>query len=151
MKLANHLILTAPFATLIAWDAGFVPAALLYGGAVLMDVDHFIFYAMRTGRYNLIEMFSWYEQSDKLCTSTSYYGLNIFHAAEVFALVSLAASYWPVLSWLLLGMGYHLLLDIIWLYRHPTISVKVRAFSWIEHLVRRWRGEREFWRDEGIL
>jgi hypothetical protein len=147
MKLASHLILTAPLVGFAAIQGGILPAALLYGGAVLIDVDHFIFYALRTGRYNPIEMFSWYDQADKHCTSSSYYGLNIFHTAEVFALISVAASFWPVLSWLLLGMGFHFILDIIWLYRHPTISVKVRAFSWIEHLVRRWRGEREFWRD----
>lgn len=147
MKLLSHLTLTAPLAGITAWQAGIEPAAWLSVGAVLIDVDHFIFYAMRTGRYNPCEMFSWYEHSDRHCTPTSYYGLNIFHTAEAFALISLAAVYWPAFSWLLLGMGYHLLLDIIWLYRHPTISVKVRAFSGIEHLVRRWRGEREFWRD----
>lgn len=147
MKPLAHILLTAPLAGAVAWQAGLIPAAVLYGGAVLVDVDHFIFYARRTGRYNPVEMFSWYDRADAMCTPTSYYGVNIFHVAEFFVLLALATPLFPLLSWLLLGMGFHLLLDLYWLYRHPVLSVKVRPLSWIEHLVRRRRGEREFWRD----
>jgi hypothetical protein len=147
MKLTSHLTLSAPFAGIITWQAGPMAAAVFSAGAILIDIDHFIFYALRTGRYNPAEMFTWYETSDRQCTQESYYGLSIFHAAEIFVLLSLATSFVPIISWLLLGMGFHLLLDYIWLYRHPVLSMKVRPLSWTEHLVRRLRGEREFWRD----
>lgn len=147
MKLSSHLLLTAPIAGLTAWQVGMEPAAWLYAGAVLIDVDHYIFYARRTGRYNPREMFTWFVEADKLCTPHSYYGVHIFHTAELFLLLALAIPLWPLFSWLLLGMVFHLLLDLYWLYRHPVLSIKVRPLSWIEHLVRRRRGEREFWRD----
>lgn len=141
-----HVGFTTPLAALIAWQAGPEPAACFAGGAVLIDLDHFIFYVLRTGRCNPVEMFAWYRENDKKCTPESYYGLHIFHAAEPFMLGAIAASYWPVISWLLLGMGFHLLLDLFSLYSHPVISLKVRALSWTEHFIRRKRGELEFWR-----
>lgn len=67
--------------------------------------------------------------------------------AEPFMLAAIAASYWPVISWLLLGMGFHLLLDLFGLYSHPVVGLKVRALSWTEHFIRRKRGEQEFWRN----
>jgi hypothetical protein len=147
MKFTSHIILTAPLAGLTAWQAGLEPTAWLYAGALLIDVDHYIFYAMRTRRYNPVEMFSWYTESDKHCTPSSYYGLHIFHAAEIFLLLALVASFRPMVAWMLLGMGFHLILDYIWLYRHPVLSLTIRPLSWTEHLIRRLRGEREFWRD----
>ncbi|MGB9081897.1 MAG: hypothetical protein WCD00_11425 [Desulfuromonadaceae bacterium] len=142
-----HVGFSTPLAALIAWQASPEAAACFAGGAVLIDLDHFIFYALRTGRYNPLEMFDWFRESDKKCTPESYYGLHIFHAAEPFILATFAANYWPILSWLLLGMGFHLLLDLFWLYSHPVLSLKVRALSWTEHYIRRIRGEQEFWRN----
>jgi hypothetical protein len=147
MHPVSHVSLAAPLAAAIAWQAGPAPAAWFAGGAVLIDLDHYLFFILRTGRYNPVEMFTWFREADERCTATSYYGLCVLHAAEAFVLVALAAIFLPVLAWLLLGMGYHLLLDYIWLYRHPVLSMKVRAVSWIEHLVRRKRGERECWRE----
>ena len=147
MHPVSHVVLSAPLAAVITWQAGIVPAAWFAGGAVLIDLDHYLFFIQRTGRFHPLEMFAWFRAADARCTGSSYYGLCVFHAAEPFLLIALAASVLPSLAWLLLGMGYHLLLDYIWLYRHPVISIKVRAISWTEHLVRRWRGEREFWRD----
>ena len=141
-----HVGFSAPLAALIAWQAGPAPAAIFAGGAILIDLDHFIFYALRTGRYNPIEMFAWFRETDRKCTPESYYGLNIFHAVEAFILAAFAAIYWPILSWLLLGMGFHMLLDLFWLYSHPVLCLKVRALSWTEHFIRRKRGEKEVWR-----
>jgi len=147
MKLTSHILLSAPLAGVIAWQADPLAAIVFSGGAILIDIDHFIFYAMRTGRYNPREMFTWYETSDQQCTPQSYYGLSIFHTAETFLLTSILTIFIPILSWMLLGMGFHLLLDYLWLYRHPVLTLKVRPLSWTEHLVRRLRGEREFWRE----
>lgn len=142
-----HVGYSAPLAAVIAWQAGPEAAAWFAGGAVLIDIDHFIFYILRTGRCNPVEMFAWFDENDAKCTSESYYGLHIFHAAEAFILAAGAAVYWPMLSWLLLGMGFHLLLDLISFYFHPVVTLKVRALSWTEHYIRRQRGETEFWRE----
>jgi hypothetical protein len=143
-----HVAISAPLAVVLAWRSGLAAAAWFSCGALLIDVDHFIFYVLRTGRFSPIEMFAWFRETDLRCTAASYYGLHIFHAAEVFVLLALASHFLPYLSWLLLGMGLHLLLDYIWLYKHPVLSVKVRALSWTEHFIRRWRGEREIWREK---
>lgn len=149
MNLASHVALTAPVAAVIAWKAGVNPAACFCCGAVLIDIDHFIFYSLRTGRYNPIEMFAWFRNNDKRCTAASYQGLNIFHAAETFMLISIASTFFPILSWLLLGMGFHMILDYLWIGSHPVLGLKVRALSWTEHFVRKGKGEREFWRERG--
>ena len=141
-----HLTSTAPLAALIAWQGTPAMAACFAGGSILIDLDHFIFYVLRTGRCNPVEMFSWYRENDKKCTPDSYYGLHIFHAAEPFFIGAAISNYWPLVSWVLLGMVFHLVLDLIWLYFHPVLRMKVRALSWTEHFLRRKRGELEFWR-----
>ena len=146
MNLTSHIALTAPIAAVIAWKSGIAPAACFYGGAVLIDIDHFIFYMRRTGRCDPVEMFSWFEYNERRCSATDYHGLNIFHAAEFFGLIAIAAIFFPILAWLLPGMAYHLVLDYLWIYRHPKLNIRVRALSWTEHFVRRSRGEREYWR-----
>ena len=151
MKPVAHILLSAPLAGVAAWQAGLVPAAVFYGGAVLIDVDHFIFYVRRTGHYNPAGMFAWYDRADAVCTSSSYYGMSIFHLAEILVLLALAAPFFPLLLWLLLGMAYHMFLDYYWLFRHPVLSVRTRPLFLIEHLLRRRRGEREFWRDTQVL
>jgi hypothetical protein len=147
MTPAAHVAATAPLAALIAWQGTPAMAACFTCGAILIDLDHYIFYVLHTGRCNPVEMFSWYRENDKRCTPGSYYGLHIFHTAEAFLITAVISWYMPLVLWLLLGMGYHLLLDLTWIYRHPVLSMRVRAFSWVEHFMRRSRGETEFWRD----
>ena len=142
-----HVSLSAPLAALVGWKAGLAPAIVFSVGAILIDIDHYLFFVLRTRHFSPIEMFAWFHETDCRCNPTSYYGLHIFHTVETFLLVYLASLFLPVLTWLIIGMTFHMLLDLIWLIRHPTLGIRVRAFSWIEHAIRRHRGEREVWRD----
>jgi hypothetical protein len=141
-----HVGLTVPLAALIAWKAEASAAAWFSAGSILIDIDHLIFFARRTGRYSPMAMSSWYKAMDQKCTPDSYYGLHIFHTVEPLLLGAIAAAFWPTVWWIMFGMAFHLALDLISLYCHPVLRVTVRPLSWVEHVLRRRRGEREFWR-----
>jgi len=141
-----HLATAVPPALIIARHAGPPAAACFIAGATLIDLDHYLFYALRTGRDDLPGMFNWYRKMDTLYHKGDYYGLHILHTMEFFLLIAALSYLYPLFAWVLLGMGVHFLLDTAWLLHLPNFGLKVRAFSCIEHIVRRCRGDAEFWR-----
>lgn len=105
-------------------------------GSILIDVDHQIFYMIRTGRYDVSGMFRYFrEDVDKNLQQIPYLGICIFHTIEFLFLIAVLAIYCQPLRWLLAGLALHLGLDI-----YDLIRLKVpfiRAYSIIEHLIRR--------------
>lgn len=146
MKLSSHILISAPPAALVARQAGPVAAACFLTGAILIDIDHYIFYIMRTGRHDPKGMFAWFEEMDEKFCKGDYYGINIFHTAEFFMLVALSSYFSDSVAWILLGMGLHLTLDCISLACQPKFGIKTRSFSFVEHYARKKRGDVEFWR-----
>ena len=88
-------------------------------GGVLIDVDHYIDYVTRFKDFGLDGMFEYY--CDALHPtnrgSKPYLWLGIFHTVEFFACMYLASLIVPWLWFVMLGMLFHLVLDIIFLYR----------------------------------
>ena len=109
---------------------------LFSAGSILIDVDHQIFYMVRTGRYDVSGMFRYFrEDVDKHLQQIPYLGICIFHTIEFLLLISILAVFNQPLRWLLAGLALHMSLDI-----YDMIRLKVpfiRAYSIIEHLIRR--------------
>lgn len=105
-------------------------------GGVLIDIDHYIDYVIRFKDFGLDGMFEYY--CDALHPtnrgSKPYLWLGIFHTVEFFACMYLASLIVPGLWFVMLGMLFHLVLDIIFLYRLNVLQD--RAISLIEYLVR---------------
>ena len=136
MNLKQHLLATGAAAVIMAPIGNSHEIALFAVGSILIDVDHQIFYMVRTGRYDVSGMFRYFrEDVDKNLQQIPYLGICIFHTIEFLLLISVLAYYSQPLRWLLAGLAFHMVLDI-----YDLIRLKIpfiRAYSIIEHLIRR--------------
>jgi hypothetical protein len=136
MNLKSHLIATGLAAVPLLPFSTPIETALFCVGSVLIDVDHQIFYFIRTGRCDIAGMFRFFrDEVDSRINSIPYLGVCIFHTAEFFLAVATLAFFFPLLKYLLAGLLVHIILDI-----YDLLSLKVpfiRAYSLIEHLIRR--------------
>lgn len=134
MRLSQHVkyttvasVVLVPFCNLqqILWFAV---------GSILIDFDHYIFYVVSFKKFSVKGMFKYFERLFSVRDRVPYGGLNIFHTIDFFVLMGVASYYLPFLFYVLMGLIYHFILDVIYLskYRH-TFS---RAYFIIEHFVR---------------
>lgn len=135
MTLTQHLAITAAAATVLAplWSAEEI--LLFAAGSVLIDVDHYLFYAVRCRRFDVRGMFRYFDEVEKIEKSIPYLGLCLFHTLDFFLLVAILAGYYPLLLSLLVGLIFHFVIDLIDLIRKEVPFI--RAFFLVEHLVRR--------------
>lgn len=136
MTLTKHLIATGIAAAILAPGSTAGELILFAGGSVLIDVDHLIFYYVRTGRYDVRGMFRYFRENvDQHLQAIPYLGVCILHTIEFFLAVALVATLFPPLKFLLFGLIFHILLDI---YDLTRLGVPfIRAYSLVEHCIRR--------------
>lgn len=136
MDLKSHLIATGLASAPLLLFSTPLETTLFCAGSILIDVDHQIFYFVRTGRFDIAGMFRFFrEKVDKNLAAIPYLGVCIFHTAEFFLAVAVLAFYVPPCRYLLAGLVFHLILDIYDLVRLKIPFI--RAYFLIEHLVRR--------------
>lgn len=138
MTLKQHLAATGIAAIIIA-PRGTVAGLILFGcGSILIDVDHLIFYYVRRGRWDIRGMFRFFrEDVDQHLDAIPYLGICIFHTIEFFLAVAAIAAVLPLFRFLVYGLVFHLLLDI---YDLTRLGIPfIRAYSIVEHLIRRRR------------
>ena len=136
MNLKNHTIATCLASAPLLTFSRPVETAIFCAGSILIDVDHQIFYFVRTGRFDIPGMFRYFRESvDEHLGAIPYLGVCIFHTAEFFLSVAILSAFFPPLRYLLAGMIFHLALDIYDLVRLKIPFI--RAYSLIEHLIRR--------------
>jgi hypothetical protein len=134
MTLKQHAIYTG-LPVLLLLPVGSLGTLTLFAcGSMLIDVDHYFLFVFREKRLGIREMFRYHDFLFSRKDEIPYSGICLFHSLEIFALIAFFACFLPVLLWLLGGMVYHLLLDLLHLYRHNYLSG--RALSVIEHLIR---------------
>lgn len=135
MTLNQHVVVTAIAA------AGLIPfytkeqIIVFCAGSVLIDVDHYLCYIQRTGRFGIPGMFHYFEELWKVEKGIPYFGLCIFHTFDFFILVAILAYYKPIFLPLLAGLLFHFLVDLIDLCRKEIPFI--RAYFLVEHLIRR--------------
>jgi hypothetical protein len=136
MNLKSHIIATGlASAPLLACSTP-LETVLFCAGSIMIDVDHQIFYFVRTGRLDISGMFRFFRENvDKHLGSIPYLGVCIFHTVEFFFAVTALSIFFPLLKYLLAGLVFHIILDI-----YDLIRLKIpfiRAYSLIEHFIRR--------------
>jgi len=136
MNLKQHLTATALAAVPVLAYSSSLETAVFCAGSILIDVDHQIFYFVKTGRVDISGMFRYFKEDiDKNLHSIPYLGVCIFHTVEFFLTIALLSVFFPLLKYLLAGLIFHIILDI-----YDLIRLKVpfiRAYSLLEHLIRR--------------
>lgn len=138
MTLSQHLAATGVAAAIIAPRCSPLELLLFACGSVLIDVDHLLFYYTRRGEWDIAGMFRYFrEDVDQHLNAIPYLGVCIFHTAEFFLAVALLSHPFPLIRLVLWGMIFHLLLDTCDLIRLKVPFI--RAYSLVEHLIRRRR------------
>ena len=136
MTLKQHLTATVLISVPLLTYSSSLETAVFCAGSILIDVDHQIFYFVKTGRLDIPGMFRYFKENvDKHLYSIPYLGVCIFHTAEFFLAIALLSLFFPILKYLLAGLIFHICLDI---YELTRLKVPfIRAYSLIEHLIRR--------------
>ena len=135
MTLVRHLAYTgAASAVLLPFRSG--TEVLLFAAAgILIDADHYLVYVMRRRDASIRGMFRYFEELQAIEKTVPYFGLCLFHTADVLLLVGILAWFFPLFRPVIAGMLFHLLLDTIDLLR-KGISF-IRPFFLVEHFIRR--------------
>ena len=116
MRLRTH-ILTSALLGAALYPRAPRKAALLLAGGVLLDADHYLLYALRSGNWNPLSALRydrWRNQPISPHDRRRRYGSlrSIFHRVRfTLPLVWLLGWRWPVLRPLALGVTLHLALD----------------------------------------
>ncbi|MDO8528973.1 MAG: hypothetical protein Q7S06_03745 [Nanoarchaeota archaeon] len=134
----EHLISAIIFSGiffLISPSIGFLGVLLIILSAVLVDVDHYIFYAVKKRDLSLVNAYKWY-QSNRVRThhlsrkekSKIYFGFHFLHGIEIFAIIYLLYAYVnPVFLYVMMGYSLHffgdLLVEVVWCGKTDKISV----------------------------
>jgi len=132
MSLGSHLKYTAVVSTVMLafWD---LQQILWFAiGSILIDADHYIFYAVKCKKFDIKGMFVYYDMLMREKDRITYLGVLVFHTIEFFIVVGILSLYIPLMVYLLAGLIFHFILDTIFLYRIKCISL--RAYSLIQAL-----------------
>ena len=139
MKLSEHIILGGGAALALAPTLGARGSLVFWASSVLIDVDHHWDYVYRNGfrDWSPAGMFAYHERMFAQIHRPDFLAMNLFHTAEWFLLVA-CAMLWQgsaILFAVLLGMVFHLALDLLRLARHQAVFS--RALSLVEYWIRR--------------
>ena len=111
MKVSTHVYSSAVLSgTLFAVTQSALIAVSAFLSGVLIDLDHLIdFLLFSEERFSIQGFFSWFDEMKWQKVTL------LFHSYEVYALLCVAALFYPnpVLLGILLGSGLHLVLDQI--------------------------------------
>lgn len=135
MTLNQHLAITGVAAAVLFPFWSKLEIALFCAGGVLIDVDHYLCYVLRTHRLSITGMFRYFRELWKIEQSIPYYGLCLFHTVDFFLLVALLGFYNPIFLPLLTGLLFHFAVDLFDLFRKKVPFI--RAYFLVEHLIRR--------------
>lgn len=113
------------------WGLNVIPFGL---AIILIDFDHVIQYVVDTHNFSPKGFFKYYEILLKNLDK-NYLGLNIFHTLEFYLLVLIIAYWVSPLYYVLFGLLFHHLFDLIFFIR--VKKPFIRAYSIIEYIIRR--------------
>jgi len=116
MKVWVHFVFSLAIGIILypifGWKALFVLA-----GGVLIDLDHYLWYAYRHKKANFFEAYKYYLKNLEKNDFTSDIGiLLVFHTIEFLALMIVLSFYGEAFFLFTIGLLLHYLLDAVFLY-----------------------------------
>jgi hypothetical protein len=109
MKVDSHIISGSVVAGIVGYFHSFYGAAFVWAGSALLDIDHYLWYALRFQDWSIRRANAFYVAKK----ADLYYCLCVFHTLEFIVLC--IAGLWmsgPVF-WLACGALFHIALDVI--------------------------------------
>ncbi len=144
MKSQYHIVSGGIVASLLIPVLG-VNSVVFWVSSVLIDSDHYLDYLYRNGfrDFSVKRTFTFHDLLSKKGQGQDLLGLNLMHTVEFLLLLyaTSALTGWIWLKAALWGMLFHMLVDLVYLYRQGRLFR--RAFSIIEYAVRWSRMKRQ--------
>jgi len=126
MRVLSHVILGGIISLLIfllAPDIAFSSFLVIFVSSVLIDIDHYLSYAITNNDLNFVRMCKYQEKRMKVWEGLSRkqkryskHDIIIFHGIEFFLLVAAIALFYELARFILIGISIHMILDFIDLY-----------------------------------
>ena len=129
-----HILLGVIFSGLLYWllSLTLFQTLLVFLSAVLIDVDHYLWYAKRKKDWNLKNAYNYLK---KLGENLKKPIIMIFHTIEFLILIFVLSFLWRGFYFILVGMIFHSISDLLY-FGHKNM-LYVREFSLIRYLVLR--------------
>ncbi|MAG50330.1 hypothetical protein CL621_01655 [archaeon] len=127
-----HIVLGLLFSLFLYPLFGFY-VIIIFLSSFLIDVDHVLWYFIKYKKWdNLKEIYNYYTDDEKIRDI-----LNVFHTIEFLILLIVLAIFFKIFRFVLIGVGFHYLLDIIYMVSHKKYGR--RAISLINWLKRNYK------------
>ena len=124
MLLKYHIILGAILSLILVnlFNFSWVAGIIIFLSSVLIDVDHYLYYVHRKKDWSLINAYSWFIIRRKKFLTLSkkqrsqfYTSFDFLHGFEVLIFLFLLGKFISVyFYYILIGVSFHLFLDIIY-------------------------------------
>lgn len=144
MKPQYHIVSGGVVASLLIPVLG-VHSAVFFASSVLIDGDHYLDYLYRNRfkDFSVKRMFTFHELLFTRGQKQNFLGLNIMHTVEFLLLLYAVAAFTgsALTMAALWGMLFHMLVDLVYLYRQDRLFR--RALSVTEYVIRWNRMKRQ--------
>ena len=106
-----HILFGFVFAYVIYWfsSISIFEASLIFLFSILIDFDHYIWYAIKKKDWNFRKAYYWHKALPKNHKPI----MHIFHTIEFHIFAGLLIFFWHGFLFILIGMIFHSVLDII--------------------------------------
>ena len=135
MFIKGHLIGGIIFTLILVYslNIGWFAASIVFLSSILIDVDHYIYYILKTKDLNIKRSYNWFikkvEKWEKINQQElSKYKIDImaFHGIEFISILAILSFINSGFIWILTGVTFHLALDHIGLsYKKYPIYAKI--------------------------
>jgi len=123
----KHIIFGIIFSVLLylLFPLTFLQVILIFIGSIFIDLDHYLRYTVITKNFNPFRSLDLSLKRTKKWRSLTYEQKQeyktpqfIFHGIEFWIILILLSFLFPPLKWILIGIAFHMVLDIIDLIHH---------------------------------
>ena len=122
MYVHKHVILGFLFSLVIYPFIGY-NSLIVFLSSFLIDFDHYLYYFYKTGSLNLWKAVDYFLKKERRV-------IMIFHTTEFLTLIFILSFFWYWFIYILLGISFHLVLDIYHsLYYNKFSSRKFSLFA----------------------
>ncbi len=127
-----HILFGAIFSILIYFILHFtiLSIILIFLASVFIDVDHYLWYINRKKEFSLKKAFYFH----KNLPINHKPVMHIFHNIEFLAIISILSYFYNIFLFILIGILFHLILDLIAMLHEKHIG---REFSLIRYIISR--------------
>lgn len=141
-----HVVLGAIFALAAFhfFSLSYFEAFMIFFSSVFIDFDHYVVSAWRNKALSLRKSFRFYEEQGRESAELRKKGikrkldLQIFHTLEFHLFILACCFVYPLLFFVLIGMVFHSLTDIVWMgYNKNLYERWFFLSSWIVFKLRR--------------